>query len=169
MTTMHSMTAEWVTRLADDERRRDEVKLRAKRTVDRRTDLVSQHGRRMLDELRTTVVRDVEAFRREFPGDPVRAFLIEEHVDGGFSVRRLEPPTASMAIVPTAAVGSLSCEYFFSSADGKPPRRDLLDFVFTNTSDDTLQLKLQGTAQVFANPDTLSEYLLMPVLTGRPR
>ena len=76
MTATLSMTAEWVTRLAEDERRRDEVKLRAKQAVDRRTDLVSQHGRRMLDELRTTVVRDVEAFRREFPGDPVRAFLI---------------------------------------------------------------------------------------------
>jgi hypothetical protein len=157
-----------VTRLADDERRRDEVKLRAKQAVDRRTDLVSQHGRRMLDELRTTVVRDVEAFRREFPGDPVRAFLIEEHVDGGFSVRRLEQPAASMAIVPTAAGGSLSCEYFFTSVNGTPPRRDLLDFAFT-TSDNTLQLKLQGTAQVFTDSDTLSEYLLVPVLTGRPR
>lgn len=169
MTAILSMTAEWVTRLADDERRRDEVKVRAKHAVDRRTDLVSQHGRRLLDELRTTVVRDVDAFRREFPGDPVRAFLIEEHVDGGFSVRRLEAPTASMAIVPTAAVGALSCEYFFTSANGKPPRRDLLDFVFTHTSDNTLQLKLHGTAQVFTNADSLSEYLLVPVLTGRPR
>jgi hypothetical protein len=169
MTTTMSMTAEWITRLADDERRRDEVTLRAKQAVDRRTDLVTQHGRRLLDELRTTVVRDVEAFRREFPGDPVRAFLIEEHVDGGFSVRRLEAPTASMAIVPTAAMGSLSCEYFFTSTNGKPPRRDLLDFAFTNTSDNTLQLKLHGTAQVFTDPDTLSEYLLVPVLTGRPR
>ncbi len=169
MTAIVSMTAEWVTRLANDERRRDEVQLRAKQAVDRRTDLVSQHGRRMLDELRTTVVRDVEAFRREFPGDPVRAFLIEEHMDGGFSVRRLERPTASMAIVPTAAVGSLSCEYLFTSANGTPPRRDLLDFVFTNSTDNTLQLKLQGTAQVFTDSDTLSEYLLVPVLTGRPR
>jgi len=169
MTATLSMTAEWVTRLAEDERRRDEVKLRAKQAVDRRTDLVSQHGRRMLDELRTTVVRDVEAFRREFPGDPVRAFLIEEHVDGGFSVRRLERPTASMAIVPTAAVASLSCEYFFTSINGTPARRDVLEFVFTNTTGNTLQLKLQGTAQVFTDPDTLSEYLLVPVLTGRPR
>jgi hypothetical protein len=169
MTEVLSTTAEWVTRLADDERRRDEIKVRAKQAVDRRTDLVSQHGRRILDELRTTVVRDVEAFRREFPGDPVRAFLIEEHVDGGFSVRRLEAPTASMAIVPTQALGSLSCEYLFTPANGMPPRRDLLDFVFTHTSDNTLQLKLQGTAQVFTHPDTLSEYLLVPVLTGRPR
>lgn len=169
MTASLSMTAEWVTRLADDERRRDEVKRQAKQAVDRRTDLVSQNGRRMLDELRTTVVRDVEAFRREFPGDPVRAFLIEEHQDGGFSVRRLERPTASMAIVPTKAVASLSCEYLFTSANGTPPRRDLLEFVFTNTSDNTLRLKLQGTAQVFADPDALSEYLLVPVLTGRPR
>ena len=169
MTATLPMTAEWVTRLAEDERRRDEVKLRAKQAVDRRTDLVSQHGRRMLDELRTTVVRDVEAFRREFPGDPVRAFLIEEHVDGGFSVRRLERPTASMAIVPTAAVASLSCEYFFTSINGTPARRDVLEFVFTNTTGNTLQLKLQGTAQVFTDPDTLSEYLLVPVLTGRPR
>ena len=169
MTEVLSTTAEWVTRLAGDERRRDEVRLLAKRTVERRTDLVSQHGRRMLDELRTAVVRDVEAFRREFPGDPVRAFLIEEHTDGGFSVRRLESPTASMAIVPTAAVASLSCEYFFTSANGMPPRRDLLEFVFTNSSGNTLQLKLQGTAQVFTGPDALSEYLLVPVLTGRPR
>ena len=167
MTAILSTTAEWVTRLANDERRRDEVQLRAKQAVDRRTDLVTQHGRRMLDELRTTVVRDVEAFRREFPGDPVRAFLIEEHVDGGFSVRRLERPAASMAIVPTAAVGALSCEYLFTSANGTPPRRDLLDFVFTNTATTRCSLP-HGTAQVFTDPDAPSGICWCP-LTGRPR
>ena len=89
-------------------------------------------------------------------------------MDGGFSVRRLEAPTAWMAIVLTAAGGLAVVRVLFTSANGKPPRRDLLDFVFTNASD-TLQLKLHGTAQVFKDSDSLSEYLLVPVLTGRPR
>jgi hypothetical protein len=35
--------------------------------------------------------------------------------------------------------------------------------------DDTLQIKHHGTGQVFTNADALSEYLLVPIFTGRPR
>ena len=41
--------------------------------------------------------------------------------------------------------------------------------MFTGDAGDTLQIKHHGTGQVFATADALSEYLLAPVLTGRPR
>ena len=98
MTAILSTTAEWVTRLANDERRRDEVQLRAKQAVDRRTDLVSQHGRRMLDELRTTVVRDVDGSESNswgVTGYPETFFVdasgkvIPPHVNGPIPADRL--------------------------------------------------------------------------------
>jgi hypothetical protein len=124
----------------------------------------------VLDERRATVGRDIEAFRNEFPADPTRAILLEvDHPDGGFAVRKPEPPSAALSVAPHLSAGSLSCEYLFTPTNGMPPRRDHLEFVFTSGGDETLQVKLQGTAQLFTNADTLSEYLLMPVLTGRPR
>jgi hypothetical protein len=170
MTEVLAMTADWVTRLAEDERRRDDVRTRATDAAARKSELVRTHGQRVLDELRATVVRDIEAFRHEFPADPARAIILEvDRPDGGFVVRKPEFPNAVLSVAPQLAAASVSCEYVFTPSNGMPPRRDHLEFVFTSGGDDTLQVKLQGTAQLFTNADTLSEYLLMPVLTGRPR
>jgi hypothetical protein len=57
--------------------------------------------------------------------------------------------------------------------NGLPPREDRLELVFAgngeNDGGETLQLKHHGTGQVFASADAISEYLLVPVFTGRPR
>jgi len=166
------MTGEWITELAADERKRDAVRLRATNAATRKADLVRAHGRRLIDELRTTVVRDIEAFRGEFPGDPGRDILLEAvQPDGGFVVRKPECPTAVLRVAPhlSGAAASVSCEYQFTLTNGLPPREDRVEFMFTSSDDDTLQIKHHGTAQVFANADALSEYLLVPVFTGRPR
>ena len=63
---------------------------------------------------------------------------------------------------------TISCEYRFTSANGMPPREDRFDFIFTSVADDMLRIKQQRYGQVFTNADALSEYLLIPVLTGRP-
>jgi hypothetical protein len=164
------MTGEWITRLAEEERKRDGVRLRATEAATRKADLVRAHGQRLLDELRTTVVRDIEAFRDEFPGDPAREIVFEAvQADGGFVVRKPAYPTAVLSVAPHLLAASVSCEYRFTPTNGLPPREDRLEFMFTSGADDQLQIKHHGTAQVFTNADALSEYLLVPVFTGRPR
>jgi hypothetical protein len=41
--------------------------------------------------------------------------------------------------------------------------------MFVGVGTETLQMKHHGTGQVFATAEGLSEFLLVPVLTGRPR
>ncbi len=164
------MTGEWIRRLAEDERKRDDARMRVTEAAARKARLVAVHGQRLLDELRTAVARDIEAFRQEFPGDPAREILFEAvEPDGGFSVRKPEYPTAALSVAPHLSAASVSCLYRFTPTNG-PPREDRLEFIFsTNGGDDTVQIKHEGTGQVFPNADALSEYLLVPVLTGRPR
>jgi hypothetical protein len=50
-----------------------------------------------------------------------------------------------------------------------PPREDRIDIVFTGDGGETIQMKHHGTGQVFTTAEALSELLLVPVLTGRPR
>ena len=50
-----------------------------------------------------------------------------------------------------------------------PPREDRIDVTFAGDGAGTLLMKHHGTGQVFVTPDALSEFLLVPVLTGRPR
>jgi len=160
---------EWIRRLADDERQRDGVRARATEAATQKADLVRAHGQRLLDELRTTVVRDLEAFRDEFPGDTTREIFFEAvQPEGGFVVRKPSYPTAALSIAPHLSTASVTCEYRFTPSNGLPSREDRLEFTFTSGGD-TLRIKHNGTGQVFTNADTLSEYLLVPVLTGRPR
>jgi hypothetical protein len=162
--------ADWVARLADDERRRDGVRLKTTQAAEHQAELIRTHGRRILDELRATVARDIEAFRGEFPGDAARRILLDvDRPESGFAVRKPEPPAGAVTVAPNLTTGAISCEYLFTPTNGMPPRRDHLEFVFASTIEGSLQIKLQGTAQLFVDADTLSEYLLLPVLTGRPR
>jgi hypothetical protein len=166
------MTGEWITRLAEDERKRDDVRLRATEAAARKADLVRVHGQRLLDELRAAVVRDIETFRHEFPGDPAREILYEAvQPDGGFVVRKPQYPAVALSVAPHLLAASVSCAYRFTPTNGLPPREDRLEFMFTSDDggDDRLQIKHHGTGQMFTNADALSEYLLVPVFTGRPR
>jgi len=165
------MATEWIVRLADDERKRDAVRSRAADAATRKADLVRANGQRLLDELRAAVVRDIETFRSEFPGDAARQILFEPvQAEGGFVVRKPEYPTASLSIVPHLLAAAISCEYRFTPTNGLPPREDRLEFVFTSEGGDgALQIAHRGTGQVFTSADALSEFLLVPVFTGRPR
>ncbi len=164
------MTGAWITRLAEDERKRDEVRLRAAEVDARKAEFARVHGQRLFDELRTTLVRDIDAFRGEFPGDSAREIIFDAVLSGGgFVVRKPRSPSAILTVSPHLLTASISCEYQFTSTNGMPPRVDRLDFIFTSVADDTLHVKQQGTGQLFTNADALSEYLLIPVFTGRPR
>ena len=93
--TTHVAIADWIKRIADDERRRDSQRLREDELLARNAALVRLNGRRLVDEVRAAVMHDAEAFRGEFPGDPARNIVVNaEMPDGGFVVRKPAPGAA---------------------------------------------------------------------------
>jgi hypothetical protein len=164
------MSSDWIARLADDERKRDDVRLRAAATADRMAVLGRVHGRRLIDELRASVTHDIELFRREFPTDRTRVVVIGDvRPDGGFVVGKAEYPAVSLDVMPQTETAVIRCRYRFTTNNGIPAREAEEDFALAGDREESLQLKHQGTGQVFASIDALSEYLLAPVFTGRPR
>jgi len=165
-----SVAADWIKRIADDERSRDAVRIREDEVLAQKADLVRRNGRQLVDELRTAVTRDVDAFRDEFVGDPTRDIVVDATPpDGGFVVRKPARAAVSLSVMPNLEAASMVCHYRFTLANGLPPREDRIDVMFAGEGGETLHMKHHGTGQVFATADALSEFLLVPVLTGRPR
>jgi hypothetical protein len=161
---------DWIKRIADDERSRDAVRIREHEVAARKADLVRRNGRRLVNELRATVARDVDAFRDEFAGESTRDIVIETAAaDDGFVVRKPAPAAVSLTVAPNLEAAIIVCRYRFTLGGGLPPREDRIDVVLADDPDDKLQMKHGGTGQVFANADVLSEFLLVPVFTARPR
>ena len=164
------VVADWIKRIVEDERKRDAVRAREEETAARKADLVRLNGRRLIDELRATLTRDVEAYRDEFAGDRAREIVFDDNPpDGGFVVRRPASPAVSLTVAPRLEAAAVGCHYRFTMTNGLPPREDRLELLFAGNGGETLQLKHHGTGQVFASADAISEYLLVPVFTGRPR
>ena len=165
--------ADWIKRIADDERKRDAVRVREEEIAARKADLVRLNGRRLLDELRAAIARDVEAFRDEFAGDPSRDIvLVPTEATGGFVARKPASPAVTLTAEPHLETATMECHYRFTSTNGLPPREDRVELVFAPdgvAGAETLQIKTQRAGQVFTSADALSEYLLGPVFTGRPR
>jgi hypothetical protein len=162
--------ADWIKRVADDERRRDAARSEQAAIVARKADLVGRQGRRLLDDLRAAIVRDVSAFRDEFAGDASRDVVVgAAGGDGGFSVRKPAPSAVTLTVTPGQDAASLVCSYRFTPTDGLPPREDRVQIMFIDSGGETLRMKDHGTGRAFATGDDLSEFLLVPVLTGRPR
>jgi hypothetical protein len=162
------MTREWITRLAGDERKRDAVRSGEVEAAARKADLAKRHGRRLIDELRSTITHDLDVFRREFPSDRAREVILDAEEEGGFGIRKTGRPAVSLSVVPRWDAASVSCHYTFTSEGGLPARHDRFDLVFAPSGDDAARFKHDGSGHVFST-DALSEYLLTPVLTGRPR
>src|SRR5207244_9397603 len=89
--------------------------------------------------------------------------------DGGFVVRKPAPAAVSLTVAPNLDAAAMVCDYRFTLPNGLPPREDRFDVMFAGDVGETLQTRHHGTGRVFATADALSEFLLVPVLTGRPR
>jgi hypothetical protein len=161
--------ADWIKRIADEERKRDAARLREEEIAARKSDLVRLNGQRLIDELRATIARDLEAFANEFPGDTTRAAVLEPAESGGFVVRKLASPAVLLTVTPNLDTAAMACHFRFTLRNNLPPREDRIELVFAGDGAETLLVRHQGTGQVFATSDALSEFLLVPVLTGRPR
>jgi hypothetical protein len=164
------VVADWIKRIVADERKRDAVRVGEAETAARRADLVRLNGRRLVDELHAAVTRDVEAFREEFAGDLTHEIVLETTgSEGGFGVYKPASPAASLTVMPRLEAASAVCHYRFTPTTGLPPREDRIELAFSADAGGTLRMKHLGTGQVFATVDGLSEFLLGPVFTGRPR
>lgn len=164
------VVADWIKRIADDERKRDAVRAREEEIAARKAQLVRLNGERLIDELRATVGRDVEAFRAEFPEGSTRQIVLETTGSrGGFLVSKPASPAVSLSVIPNLESATILCRYRFTTANGLPPREDGLELVFAGDGGDALQIRHHGTGQLFPTPEALSEFLLVPVFTGRPR
>ena len=163
------MTEGWIGKLAEDERRRDEIRDREVRAVAQKVELVRRHGRLLIDELRATVTRDVAAFRLEFPDDPMRDVIIDEESEGGFSVRKGGTPSVALTVNPRWDAGLVSCRYRFMLNNGMPAREARLELVLAADGSDAAHFRHHDSGELFASVDALSAYLLTPVFTGRPR
>jgi hypothetical protein len=162
--------ADWIKRIADDERKRDAVRIKEDESTARKADLVRRNGRRLIDELRAAVTRDVQAFCDEFAGEPAREIVVDvTPLDGGFVVRKPAPAAVSLTVTPNLDAAAMVCHFRFTLTNGLPPREDRIDVMFAGDGGETLHMKHHGTGQVFPTADALSEFLLVPVLTGRPR
>ena len=172
MTTTNVAVADWIKRIADEERRRDTARAKEDEMAARKVDLIRRNGRRLIDELRATVTRDVEAFRSEFSGESARDIVVDETTpDGGFVVRKPAPTAVTLTVTPNLEAATMVCHYRFTLTNGLPPREDRIDVMFSGDGgeSETLQMKHHGSGQVFSTADAISEFLLVPVLTGRPR
>ena len=61
------------------------------------------------------------------------------------------------------------CHYRFTLANGHPPLDDRIEVTWSDDGGETLHMKHHVTGQLFPTADALSEFLLIPALTGRPR
>ena len=110
MSSTRVAVADWIKRIADDERRRDMLRVREDEMAARKADLVLRNGRRLIDELRATVTRDVEAFRDEFAGDPARDIVVEAtDSDGGLVVRKPAPAAVTLTVTPSLESAAMVC------------------------------------------------------------
>jgi hypothetical protein len=63
----------------------------------------------------------------------------------------------------------MTCHYQFMPTTDMPPRADRFELVLVGGEGPAVQIQHHGTGQVFPTADAVSEFLLVPVLTGRPR
>jgi hypothetical protein len=159
---------EWITRLAAEERGRDAVTALARDAAARDAALVAANGPRLLESLAMTIADDIARFRREIPDDPVRHLALEMAADGGFEVRRSGYPTVALNVTPQWTSGMVACRYRYTPEAGLPTREDRFALGFAPLGDQAC-FKHQGSGEIFTGLPKLSEYLLTPVFTGRPR
>jgi hypothetical protein len=157
---------EWVKHFIAEERQRDEGRRREAAAAASRADYVGFHLHRILDALADRVARDVELFSREFPDRGLD--FHRDPLSPGFIVRRESYPEASLTVTPDLSAGTIAIGYVFASQTGTvKPKAQTLEL--GGETIDTLHFRNDAEQHAFRTVAQLSEYLLVPVFTGRPR
>jgi hypothetical protein len=156
---------DWIAHFVEEERHRGRLRFLEAASAVQQADSAVLHVRKLLELLRARAVSDIERFAREFPE---RQIAYEDHPGGGFTVRRGHYPEVRLTVEPNEDAGTIALSYVFASQSGvlapKPTTLELSGRAggWPHFRDDAGQHAFRTTAQ-------LSEYLLVPVFTGRPR
>jgi hypothetical protein len=155
-----------VAHFIEEERQREGADSRERSAAARQHENVEFHLRNLVDLLRTQVAGDVDAFSREFPD---RAVTFETGPsDGGFTVRRGHYPHVQLVVEPNMNTGSIVINYVVASETGTQALTPKFLDLGGHTSS-SLHFRDEPEQRAFRTIAQLSEYLLVPVFTGRPR
>ena len=156
---------DWVPHFFEEERHRERLQSREAASALQRAENNAAHVRTLMDLLRARMSGDIEAFAKAFPD---RKISQEEHPGGGFTMRRGHYPEVRLTVEPNPNAGTLTVDYVFASQSGvltpKPMFLELADHPAGRP-----HFRDDGGQHAFRTIAQLSEYLLVPVFTGRPR
>jgi hypothetical protein len=157
---------DWVTHFAEEERQRDRARSRQAAATAQRIENIAFHLRNIVESLSARVADDVAAFARRFPD---RGIAFESNPsDAGFTVRRGHYPDVRLTVEPDLNEGTVTVDYIIASQNGtvapKPIRLELGGHTV-----ETLHFRDESGQHSFRTIGQLSEYLLVPVFTGRLR
>ena len=156
---------DWIGHFVEEERQRERTRLLRTAVASQEAENAALHVRRLMASLGARVSGDVENFARAFPE---RRLSYESHPGGGFTARRGHYPEVRLTVEPNEDNGTITLSYVFASQSGVlAPKPSILELSgqaggWPHFRDDAGQHAFRSTAQ-------LSEYLLVPVFTGRPR
>jgi hypothetical protein len=157
---------DWVQHYVEEERQRSAGEHRAAGATTHEKAQDRLHFQNLVDSLRTRVERDVEAFGQEFP--ELAVTFEATPLDGGFRVRREHYPTAVLTVEPSLDEGGIVVQYVFASQSGTSrPSPTFLELAAHATK--TSPFRNEPEHLAFRTTAQLSEYLLVPVFSGRPR
>jgi hypothetical protein len=159
------MPPDWVSRFVEEEQLRELAHDRTDRVARFRTTRVREHIHELMDSLRDRVERDVDAFARRLPD---RAVTIEDNPPGGgFIVRRGRYPEARLTLEPHPETGTIRVQYVFASEHGTFAPK-LREIAVNGDSVGGLHFLEPEDTTSWRTLSELSEYLLVPVFSGRP-
>ena len=156
---------DWIGQFVEEERQRERTLSLQTAVAAQEAENAALHVRRLVASLGARVSGDVEKCAREFPE---RRLSYEAHPGGGFTVRRGHYPEVRLTVEPNEDNGSITLSYVFASQSRVlAPKPSVLELSgqaggWPHFRDEAGQHAFRSTAQ-------LSEYLLVPVFTGRPR
>jgi hypothetical protein len=156
---------DWVAHFVEEERHRERVQSREAASVAQQAENNVAHVRTLMDLLRARLLGDAEAFAKAFPD---RKISQEDHPGGALTVRRGHYPEVRLTVEPNPNAGTITVDYVFTSQSGVlTPKPMVLELAGDPAGrpdfrDDAGQHAFRTIAQ-------LSEHLLVPVFTGRPR
>ena len=151
-----SLQDDWVARFAQKERQSNELRSRQSARGMHQRDVQLHRLRNAITRLKDRVAHDVESLDREFPDPAIR---VENTPTGdGFVVRREHYPEVRLTVTPHLADCSVHVDYLAA-----PKMRKLV----LAASDGFMWVFLGAPRHGFRTAAELSEYLLVPVVTGQ--
>jgi hypothetical protein len=156
----------WISRFIEEERLREKADVREAAAIARQIANDRVHLRSLLNQLSEQVASDVSAFAREFPD---RALSFEGNpLNGGFTVRRGHYPEVKLSVDANMNAGTIEITYVVSAETGTQTLKPRFLELGGHASG-SLHFRDEPGQQTFRTITQLSEHLLVPVFTGRPR